>query len=100
MAASPSWLFLLALLAANLPFISPRLMGLGPRRPAPRLAWQLGELLLWAAVVIGLGFFWEARLGQRAPQGWAFYAAMACLFATLAFPGFVWAHLRRNAGER
>ena len=38
----------------------------------------------------------EARLGQRAPQGWEFYAAVLCLMLTFAFPGFVWRVLRRQ----
>jgi hypothetical protein len=39
---------------------------------------------------------WESRIGQRSPQEWEFYAAFAGLFITLAFPGFVWRHLRRR----
>ena len=38
----------------------------------------------------------EARLGQRAPQGWEFYAAALCLMVTFAFPGFVWRILRKQ----
>jgi hypothetical protein len=35
--------------------------------------------------------------GQRQPQGWEFYAALASLFITLAFPGFVWRYLKRRS---
>jgi hypothetical protein len=38
----------------------------------------------------------ESSIGQRAKQDWEFYAAGACLFLTLASPGFVWRYLRRN----
>jgi hypothetical protein len=35
----------------------------------------------------------EARFGAVYPQGWEFYAATACLFLVLAYPGFVWCYL-------
>ena len=44
----------------------------------------------------GLGLLLENRAGQIAPQGWEFYVAMASLFLTFAFPGFVWRYLRRS----
>jgi len=47
-----------------------------------------------------LGFGLESRLGQRQIQGWEFYAAGACLFLTLGFPGFVWRYLRRSRHEQ
>ena len=48
-------------------------------------------------LTIGIGLALEARLGQIQPQRWEFYAAMASLFLTLAFPGFVWRYLRRRS---
>lgn len=91
------WLVIVvALVAANLPFVNERLLVLGPRRAPKGLAWRLLELLLLAALVLGLGWLIEARLGQRHPQDWPFYAAAACLFVTFAFPGFVWRYLRRR----
>lgn len=91
------WLVLgFALAAANLPFVNERLLVLGPRRDPKRLAWRLLELLLLGAATLVLGFTLEARLGQRQPQGWEFYAALGCLFLTFAFPGFVWRYLRRR----
>ena len=50
-----------------------------------------------AALTFGVGTALEAQIGQRHAQGWEFYAAAACLFATLGFPGFVWRYLRRGA---
>ena len=41
----------------------------------------------------------ESSIGQRSPQGWEFYAAGACLFITLASPGFVWRYLRRRVHD-
>jgi hypothetical protein len=43
-----------------------------------------------------LGVLLENRAGQVAPQGWQFYAVTAALFATFAFPGFVWHYLVRH----
>jgi hypothetical protein len=92
------WLVLLvAMLAANLPFFNERLMLVGPlRRPAKAFGWRLLELLIWGGLTLGLGFGLETSLGQRAPQGWEFYAAAGFLFLTLAFPGFIWRYLRRH----
>ena len=91
------WLvLLLAVLAANLPFLNERLLLVGPRRAPKALGWRLLELLLLGALTLGVGTALESSLGQRAPQGWEFYAAWACLFLTLAFPGFVWRYLRRR----
>ena len=91
------WLVLgVALVAANLPFVNERLLVVGPRRAPKELAWRLLELLLLGAATLVLGFALEARIGQRQPQGWEFYAALGCLFLTFAFPGFVWRYLRRR----
>jgi hypothetical protein len=94
------WLVLVvALVAANLPFFNERVLLVGPRR-APRKAfgWRLLELLLLFAATLGLGLALEARIGQRHPQGWEFYAAALAMFVTFAFPGFVWRYLRRHRG--
>ena len=92
------WLLLLAgFLAANLPFLNERLLLVGPRRSPKALGWRLLELLLLAGLTVALGLLIETRIGQRAPQGWEFYAAVVCLMLTFAFPGFVWRVLRRGA---
>jgi hypothetical protein len=97
--AASVWLVLLvALVAANLPFVNERVLLVGPRRAPKPLAWRLAELLLLAALTLGLGFALEARLGQRHAQNWEFYAAALCLFVTFAFPGFVWRYLRKRHG--
>lgn len=87
---------LLGLVLANLPFMNERLFVLGPRRSPKHLGWRLLELALGCGLCIGLGFALEGNIGQRHPQGWAFYAAMGSLFLTFAFPGFVWRYLRRR----
>ncbi|KQW43681.1 MULTISPECIES: DUF2818 family protein [unclassified Roseateles] len=92
------WLVLIAaVIAANLPYFSERLLLVGPRRTPKTGWWRLLELLLMAMLVFGLGSLLEARIGQRHSQGWEFYAAASCLFVTLGFPGFVWRYLRRGA---
>lgn len=93
------WLVLLvALVSANLPFVNERLFVIGPRRQPKAFGWRLLELMVALGLSLGLGFALEASIGQRAPQGWEFFAAAACLFLTLAFPGFVWRYLRRQGG--
>jgi hypothetical protein len=87
------FLVLLALLAANLPFASQRLLVLGPRRPSKALAWRLLELVLLYLLVGGIGLLLENHAGQIAPQGWEFYAVTGAMFLTLAFPGFVYRYL-------
>jgi len=92
------WLVLAAaVIAANLPYFNERLLLVG-RRQMPKTAWwRMLELFLMAVLTFGLGSVLEARIGQRQAQGWEFYAAGACLFITLGFPGFVWRYLRRSA---
>jgi Protein of unknown function (DUF2818) len=91
---------LVALLAANWPFFSERILLLGPHRAPKALGWRALELLLLWAITLGLGTLLEARLGQRHAQGWEFYAAFGFLFVTFAFPGFVWRYLRKSRDGR
>ena len=86
-------LILLALVAANVPFINQRILLLGPQRLTKPLVWRLGELVLLYFVVGGVGLALENHAGQIAPQGWEFYAVTGTMFVTLAFPGFVYRYL-------
>jgi hypothetical protein len=86
-------LILLALVAANVPFINQRVLLLGPQRLSKPLAWRLAELVLLYFVVGGVGLALENHAGQIAPQGWEFYAVTGTMFVTLAFPGFVYRYL-------
>jgi len=95
--SAAAWLVLLvAVLAANAPFLSQRILIVGRPDPMKSGWWRLLELLLMALLTLALGMGLEARVGQRQPQGWEFYAAAACLFLTLAFPGFVWRYLKKH----
>jgi hypothetical protein len=88
------WLVLaLAFAAANLPFLTDRVLGIVPLAGGKSLAVRFGELVLLYFVVGGIGLLLEQHAGQIAPQGWEFYAVTGALFLTFAFPGFVWRYL-------
>ena len=57
---------------------------------------RLLELIICYFFLGGLGYLFEASLGNVFPQGWEFYAISGCLFIVLAFPGFVYQYLRRQ----
>lgn len=85
-----------AVIAANLPFVSQRLL-LVKRLELGKSLWiRLAELLFYYFLVGGIGLALEMRLGQIAPQKWEFYAITGALFLTLAFPGFVWRYLFKH----
>ena len=84
---------LAALVAANVPFISPRFLLVVRLAQGKPLSLRLLELVLFYFLVGGVALLLEQRAGQIAPQGWEFYAITAALFLTLAFPGFVYRYL-------
>lgn len=91
------WLVLVAAFcAANLPFLTRRLLGVMPLARPKNLAVRLAELVLMYFVVGGLGLLLEKRLGQIASQNWEFFAVTGALFVTFAFPGFVWRYLFKH----
>lgn len=88
---------LVALLAANLPFFTERVMGLVPLSgQAKSLAVRLAELVVLYFIAGGIGLLFEHRAGQITPQGWEFYAVTGALFIVLAFPGFTWRYLMKH----
>ena len=86
----------LALLAANWPFLTQRLFGVIRLASGKSLFIRLLELFVLYFVVGGIGLLLEQRLGQIAPQKWEFYAITATVFLTFAFPGFVWRYLVKH----
>lgn len=89
-------LFGLALVFANLPFVSNRVMGLVP--VARKGGWsRVLELVFGYFLVGAIGFGIEGSLGQVTPQRWEFYALTGCLFLVLAFPGFVYRFLWKSS---
>jgi Protein of unknown function (DUF2818) len=87
---------LLALLAANWPFLTQRLFGVLKLARGKSLFIRLLELVALYFIVGGVGLLLEQRLGQIAPQKWEFYAITATAFITFAFPGFVWRYLLKH----
>lgn len=96
--SSLAWLVIvLALVAANLPFVSERLLLVRKLAGPKPLALRLGELAVWYTLVGALAMAFEQSIGRNAPQGWEFYVVTACLFLTLAFPGFVYRYLYKRS---
>lgn len=99
-----SWLVVaLALAAANLPFFNDAVFGIIPlKRDADggarrkHFVLRLLELVVLYFIVGGVAYALEANSGTVFPQTWEFYAITACLFAVLAFPGFVLRYLRKQ----
>ena len=90
----PVWLVLVvAVLAANLPFMNDRLLAVVPLRSGKPLPLRLAELVLMYFIAGGVGLLFEQRAGQIAAQKWEFYAITGALFITLAFPGFIFRYL-------
>jgi hypothetical protein len=95
-----SWFVILsAVIAANLPFFNERLFAAFPVGMEVKPFWlRLLELLILYALVGGIAYSLEARIGNAFAQGWEFYAVTACLFIVLAYPGFVFRYLRKRHG--
>lgn len=90
---------LLAIAAANLPFVNERLFAMLPLRRSRKSLWlRLLELAALYFLVLGIAWLIEQRIGNAFAQGWEFYAVTVCLFLVFAFPGFVWCYLRRRHG--
>jgi hypothetical protein len=87
----------LALVAANLPFVSNRLFLVISLSGQKSLAWRLLELVLLYLLVGAAAVGLEHSIGRVAPQGWEFYAVTGCLFLTLGFPGFVYRYLYKRS---
>lgn len=94
--ASVWFVLVVAVVAANLPFLNEHLFLVIALKHPKILAIRLAELFVWYLVVGGLGLLLEQRLGRIAPQGWEFYAITGALFITLAFPGFIARYLMRQ----
>lgn len=87
-------------LAANAPFLSPRLMVVGPRVGA-KTACQISlecaaNYALLALIAIAMEY---QRYGAVHRQGWRFYAVTVALFMIFASPGFAWRYLGRGGKE-
>lgn len=93
------WLvLLLSLVAANLPFLSTRVLGVLQPKAPKSLGVRLLELLAFYFLAGAVGLLLEKRAGQIAPQTWEFYAITLTLFVTFSFPGFVYRYLLKHKG--
>jgi hypothetical protein len=90
------WLVIgLSFVAANLPFLTQRLLLVWPL--ANKSLWlRLLELLVMYVVVGLIALWFEHMEGRIYPQNWEFYAITGSMFLTFAFPGFVYRHLMRR----
>lgn len=98
-----TWLLIaIALVCANLPWLSDRiLLVLRPVQGGKRGWWRWSEwfllYLLTGAVALGL----EQKLnGERYPQGWEFYVVTFCIFMVFALPGFIYRYDLRHYFQR
>lgn len=91
------WLvFILAIILANLPFISERVLGVVRLPQGKGGWWRVFEVLTGYFIVGTLGVLIESNVGLVHVQNWEFYALTACVFLVLAFPGFVYRFLWRS----
>lgn len=102
-ASQASWLIIvIALISANLPWLSERVFFIGKPASGQKRAWVrwLEWLVLYfVAGAITLGM--EKKLnGEIYPQGWEFYAVTLCLFLVFALPGFIYRHDLRHHMQR
>lgn len=92
------WLLLaVAILAANLPWMSERIFFvMTPKAGHKRAGWRLLEWLVLYFVVgfLALGLERQAT-GEIQHQGWEFYVVTLCLFMVFALPGFIYRHQLR-----
>ena len=91
-----TWLVILvALVAANLAFMSPRFM-LIKMLTRKHVGWCLLEMLVWYCLVGVFSYFLEQMIGNVFPKRWEFFAITICLFLVAAFPGFIWRFLLKH----
>lgn len=96
MSSTPIYILLtLAIILANAPFFLPRLFGVIKINKK-----HFGFILLeWivAYLIVGIvAYFLEKNITTPHKQGWTFYAVTLALFATAAFPGFVYRYFWRK----
>jgi uncharacterized membrane protein len=92
-------LLLVALIAANLPFLLERIFFIvKPKNGSKKVAWRQLELVVLFFIVGGIGLLLENKLGDIHKQKWEFYAITTALFIVFAYPGFVYRYLWRRRG--
>ncbi len=98
-----AWLLIgIALVTANLPFLTERVFGLIPFKHNGSVAvkpfWlRFVELMCGFFFCGAVGMAFESSLGNRFSQTWEFYAITLSLYFVLAYPGFVYRYLFRRS---
>ena len=96
---STAALLLLAVVLANLPFLSERSLFVRPVPASGKAGgWRVLELMLLYCIAGIAAWLMESRAGQVYPQRWEFYAVTVCLFLVFAYPGFVYRFFWRKPG--
>lgn len=92
-----AWLvIILAIFAANMPFLNERFLAIIPIKTPAKPFWlRLIELAILYFVLGFIARLLEAHLGNVFEQKWEFFAITAFLFLVLAYPGFVLRYLRK-----
>ena len=89
----PVLMFLLvAIVAANLPWLSDRVLCVMAPPASGKSSWFRWLEWLVMCVLVGLmaaGLEYKL-MGSRAPQDWEFYVVGLCLFLVFALPGFIY----------
>jgi hypothetical protein len=92
-------LLLVAVVLANLPFLSERVFLVWRTRSGTKPAlWRIAELVVYYFLTGALAWWMESRLGPVYRQRWEFYAITVCMFIVFAYPGFVFRYLWRRSG--
>ena len=82
-------LLFLAVVFANVPFFTPRLLGVLPVKQK-HFGHHLCELALGFVLAAVLAYVLESQTSNVHQQDWEFYVVVLCLYLVAAFPGFVW----------
>lgn len=89
MTASMYILLVLALIFANAPFLTQKLLGVIPL-VKKHIGHHVFELFVGFGITAALAYLLESRAGAIHPQDWEFYVTVVCLYVIFAFPCFVW----------
>ena len=83
---------IVAIIAANLPWLSERLFGVISVKNGKKSAWLC--FLEWAILYFLIGFvalgIEKKFTSEIYSQDWEFYATTLCLFIVFALPGFIY----------
>lgn len=96
MNTSVAALLILAVLTANLPFMTERRLLVLPAPKRKGGGWHVLELVILYGLTGVVAHFFEQRMMLAQTQHWEFYVVTLCLFIVLASPGFVFRYLWRR----